>query len=123
MGKVVAVVGASSNRMKFGNKAFRAFRNRGYTTIPINPNEPEVEGVTTYRSVLDVPGPIDLATLYVPPTTGESLLAELSQKKVPELWVNPGAGSPTLIARARQLGLRTVQHCSIIAIGEHPADY
>ena len=59
--KTVAVIGASSNRRKFGNKALRAFEHRGYTVIPINPNEAEVEGHRTYPSVLDVPGHIDMA--------------------------------------------------------------
>ena len=48
MAKTVAVVGASSDRRKFGNKALRAFREEGHTVIPINPNEPEVEGLKTY---------------------------------------------------------------------------
>ena len=66
MSQTVAVIGASRNRDKFGNKAVRAFAKRGYTVIPIHPREREVEGLQAYRSVLDVPGPIDLATLYVP---------------------------------------------------------
>ena len=66
MQKTVAVIGASANRAKFGNKALRAFERQGYTVIPINPNEPEVEGHKTYASVLDVPGTIDMATVYVP---------------------------------------------------------
>ena len=53
--KTVAVVGASSDRNKFGNKAFRAFQAEGHTVIPINPNERSVEGVPTYPSVTDVP--------------------------------------------------------------------
>ena len=64
--KTVAVIGASSNRDKFGNKALRAFANKGYTVYPINPTEAEVEGHKAYASVLDVPGPIDMATIYVP---------------------------------------------------------
>ena len=53
MAKVVAVVGASSDRRKFGNRALRAFRQQGYTVVPINPHETEVEGVRAYASVLD----------------------------------------------------------------------
>ena len=67
MAKTVAVVGASNDRRKFGNKALRAYRAQGHTVIPINPHESEVEGVRAYTSVLDVPGPIDLATVYVQP--------------------------------------------------------
>ena len=71
MSKIVAVIGASNNRNKFGNRAVRAFQQQGYTVVPINPHETEIEGLKAYASVLDVPGPIDMATLYVPPDIGE----------------------------------------------------
>src|ERR1700682_5346248 len=82
--RVVAVIGASSNRSKFGNRAVRAFRGQGYTVVPINPHETEIEGLKAYASVLDVPGPIDMATLYVPPEIGEPLMDELARKHLPE---------------------------------------
>ena len=121
--KTVAIIGASSNRDKFGNKALRAFANRGYTVIPINPRETEVEGHRTYSSVLDVPGRIDLATLYVPPRTGVRILDELAKKGVGEVWLNPGADGFDVVGRARELGLQTRQLCSILAIGESPSNY
>ena len=74
MGKIVAVIGASSDRRKFGNRALRAFRRQGYTVLAINPNETEVEGLKTYASVLDVPDAIDMATFYVPPDVGEKVM-------------------------------------------------
>ena len=74
MKKVVAVVGASSNRQKFGNKAVRAFLAEGHTVVPINPNESEVEGLRTYASVRDVPQAIDMATVYVQPEIALGLL-------------------------------------------------
>jgi predicted CoA-binding protein len=120
MAKIVAVIGASSNRQKFGNRAVRAFRRQGYTVIPINPNEREVEGLTTYASVLDVPGAIDMATLYVPPEIGELVIEEIARKKIPEVWLNPGAESDALIARARALDIRPIVACSIVGIGENP---
>jgi predicted CoA-binding protein len=121
--KTVAVIGASSNRDKFGNKALRAFAKRGYTVIPINPTETEVEGHRAFASVLDVPGAIDLATLYVPPPAGIRVMDDLVKKGVPEVWLNPGADDRTVVDRAQALGLKTVRQCSIIAIGESPARY
>ena len=59
--KSVAVIGASRHRQKFGNKALRAFEHQGYRVIPIHPTASEVEGHRAYRSVLDVPGEIDMA--------------------------------------------------------------
>jgi predicted CoA-binding protein len=120
MPKIVAVVGASSDRGKFGNRAVRAFQLQGYTVIPINPHEREVEGLKAYASVLDVPGPIDMASLYVPPDVGERVIAEIARKGIAEVWLNPGAESDELIARARALDIQPIVACSIVAIGENP---
>jgi predicted CoA-binding protein len=123
MAKVVAIIGASSDRRKFGNKALRAFVKQGFTAIPINPNEQTVEGLKTYASVLDVPGAIDMATFYVPPEVGESVIAQIAEKQIPEVWLNPGAESDELVARAKALNLQPIVACSIIGIGENPYTY
>ncbi len=118
--KTVAVIGASSNRAKYGNRALRAFQRQGYTVIAINPNETEVEGHRAFASVLDVPGEIDMATVYVPAEPGVKVMAELARKGIKEVWLNPGADDPAVVARARELGLEPIMACSIIAIGEIP---
>ena len=120
MSKVVAVIGASSNPRKFGNRAVRAFRRQGYTVVPINPNEKMVEGLKTYASVLDVPEPIDMATFYVPPDIGERVMREVAQRRIPEVWLNPGAESDALIRLAKSLNVQPIVACSIIGIGENP---
>jgi uncharacterized protein len=120
--KVVAVIGASNNRRKFGNRAVRAFIQQGYTVLPINPHEREVEGLKAYGSVLDVPGPIDMASFYVPPAIGEQVIEEVARKRIPEVWLNPGAESDALVARARALSIQPIVACSIIAIGQDPYD-
>ena len=120
MAKVVAVIGASSDRRKFGNRAVRAFQQQGYTVVPINPHEAEVEGLKAYASVLDVPGRVDMASLYVPPEIGEQVIEEIARKGIAEVWVNPGAESDALIARARALQIQPIVACSIVAIGQNP---
>jgi uncharacterized protein len=123
MGQTVAVIGASNNRDKFGNKALRAFENQGYTVVPINPTEKEVEGHTAYASVLDVPSTIDVATVYVPPRYGVRVMEQLAQKGVGKVFLNPGADGADVVNRARDLGLNAIRTCSIIAIGESPGRY
>jgi predicted CoA-binding protein len=120
MSKVVAVIGASSDPRKFGNRAVRAFRRQGYTVIPINPNEPQVEGLKTYASVLDVPDDIDMATFYIPPDVGEKVMPEVALKQIPEVWLNPGSESAELIRLARSLKVEPIVACSILGIGENP---
>jgi len=123
MPQVVAVVGASRDRQKFGNKAVRAFRDAGHTVIPVNPHETDVEGERAYASVLDVPGPIDMATVYVQPDVALRLLDEFQRKQIPEIWLNPGADDDEVLAEARRRGLNVIAACSIMGAGKRPSEY
>jgi hypothetical protein len=123
MSKVVAVVGASSDRGKFGNKALRAFQAQGHHVIPINPNQARVEGLRTYASVLDVPESIDMATVYVQPDIALRLLDDFEKKGIPEIWINPGAESDELLTDARRRRLNVIAACSIVGIGDSPYRY
>jgi uncharacterized protein len=123
MGRVVAVIGASNDRRKFGNKAVRAFARQGYDVKPVNPKAAMVEGLTAYASIVDIPGAIDVVTVYVPPEIGERLLPDIASKHPAELWINPGAESDALLARAQALGLEPVVACSIIGHGENPGAF
>lgn len=121
--KTVAIIGASPDRRKFGNKALRAFQQAGYRAIPVTPRHASVEGLTAYASVLDYPGQIDMATVYVPPDIGEQVLESLARKGIGEVWFNPGADAPSVLTNARALGLQPVQACSILGIGLDPAEF
>ena len=123
MVKRVAVIGASRDKEKFGNKAVRAFCDRGYVVVPINPDQTSVEGLKCYPSVLAVPDPIDLATVYVPAGGGQRVIREIAEKKIEEVWLNPGADDPDLVEFAEALGLRVIKQCSIIRIGGNPSMY
>ena len=123
MARIVAVVGASNDRRKFGNKALRAFQAEGHTVIPINPRERDVEGLKTYASVLDVPGSIDMATVYVQPHIAMQLLDEFEQKGIPEVWINPGAETDEMIATARKRKSKVIFACSIIGVGRSPGEF
>ena len=116
----VAVIGASSAPQKYGNKAVRAYLRKGWTVYPVNPNEKTIEGLTTFASLADVPGPVDRVSMYVPPSIGITLLDAIKAKAPGELFLNPGSESDELVERATALGLDPIQACSIIDIGERP---
>ena len=116
--RVVAVVGASSDRRKFGNRAVRAFLHQGYDVKPVNPNERTIEGLTVYPTIADVPGPVDVVSVYVPAHIGIDLLDEIAAKQPGEVWINPGAESQALVERARALGLSPILACSMIGLGD-----
>lgn len=113
----VAIIGASSNRAKFGNRSLRAHRAAGYQVFPVNPKGGFIEGLAVYRAVGEIPGgPLSRVSMYVPPEIGITLLAEIAAKGCDELWLNPGSESDDLLARAKELGLETVVACSLIDV-------
>lgn len=123
MSKTIAIVGASADRKKYGNKAVRAFRDGGWTVYPVNANAAEIEGLTAYRSIADVPGPIDRVSMYVPPSVGVAMLDAIAAKRPAEFFLNPGSEDAAIVAKANALGLNTIMACSIVNIGLRPDMY
>lgn len=123
MSKTIAVVGASSDRRKYGNKAVRAFRDGGWVVYPVNPRAEEVEGIKAYHLIADVPEPIDRVSMYVPASVGLLMLDEIAAKQPGEVFLNPGSESDELIRAARARGLNVINACSIVNIGLTPEMY
>ncbi len=116
----VAILGASTDRRKYGNKAVRAFLQQGYDVYPVNPKAVAIEGVPAYSSLAAVPVPLDRISVYLPPQIGLTMLEEIRQKGAKEVWFNPGSDSPELLAKAEALGLAPIQACSIVGVGVSP---
>lgn len=121
----VAILGASTDRSKFGNKAVRAFAARGFDVYPVNPKAAEIEGLAAYPSLAAIPAEVklDRISVYLPPAVGMKVLPEIVARGCQELWLNPGSESDTLVAAAEAQGLHVVQACSIVAVGMSPADF
>lgn len=119
----VAVIGASLDRRKYGNKAVRAYRDAGYTVFPVNSNEKTIEDEPSYPSLDSIAAPVDFVSFYVPPAVGLKLLPAVAALKPKELWLNPGSESDELIEAAADLHVRVIVACSIQALGLSPHDY
>ena len=115
----VAIVGASADRNKFGNKSIHAHQRAGYDVYPVNPKEETIEGLKCYKSVAEIPVALDRVSLYLPPQVGIKVLDDLAKKGCKEFWVNPGAESAELIEKAQSLGLNTIFACSFTDALEH----
>ena len=119
----IAIIGASADRSKYGGKAVRAWTRAGETVVPVNPRGGEIEGLRVYASVLDYPGEIDTASVYLPPDLALAVLDEVAQKGIREVFINPGAESDELVDRAKRLGLNAMLACSIVGAGFRPGDF
>ncbi len=117
----IAIVGASADRSKYGNKAVRAYLKQGYQVYPVNPRGGQVEGLPVYTSIAEVPAErLERVSMYVPPSVGLGLLTAIAAKGCDELWLNPGSESAELVEKAVDLGLNPIIACSIVDIGMHP---
>jgi predicted CoA-binding protein len=115
-----AIIGASNDRSKYGNRAVRAFQKKGYTVYPVNPNEDPVEGLQTYKGISEVPERPNLVSVYVRPNVLLKLLPEIAARGCDELWLNPGTESEEVLEMASSLKLNVIQACSIVGIGLSP---
>ncbi len=121
--KSVAIIGASNDQSKLGNKAVRAFKQQGFAVYPVNLSEPEIEGLPVFRSILDVPVRPDVVSVYLPPARVVKVLSEIAQRGCDELWLNPGTESGEVLAEAQRIGLNVIQACSIVGHGVSPGTH
>lgn len=119
--KRIAIIGASKDRAKFGNKAVRGFGKQGYQVYPVHPTEEQIEGWTVYRSVRDVPERPELVSVYLAPDRLLRVLSEIAERGCDELWLNPGTESEAVLTEARRLGLNVIQACSLVGHGISPS--
>ena len=119
----VVVLGASSDRSKFGNISVRAHVQQGYDVYPVNPKADEVEGIKAFASISDVPAKsVNRITVYLPPKIVLSVLDEIANLPHDELYLNPGTESEEVLAKAEELGLDPIRACSIVDLGISPSE-
>ena len=95
----VAILGASRDRRKFGNKSVRAHLEEGYEVFPVNPHAETIEGLKAYPDLASVPvKKLDRISVYLPPEVVLSLLEEIQNRGAKEVWFNPGSDSPEVVA-------------------------
>ena len=120
---VIAIMGASSNRSKFGNKSVRAYLRAGWNVIPVNPKPGTIEGLDVATSVSEISPPLERVSVYLPPPLLLGLLPEIAAKGCNELWLNPGTHNAEVLRVAQQLGLNVVAKCSIVDVGFSPDEF
>lgn len=120
--KTIAIIGASKDRNKFGNKAVRAFLQQGYEVYPVNPREETIEGLRAFKSIADVPVRPQKVSVYLPPPVLLRVLPEIAARGCDEFWLNPGTESDEVLAEAERLGLNVIQACSIVGVGVSPEE-
>jgi hypothetical protein len=117
------VLGASSNRSKFGNKAVRAFQKAGWTVIPVNPRETVIEGIQCAADLGAVRCQPEVLSVYLPPRLVEEMACTIATLAPAEVWLNPGTSNHQVMESLARHALTLVHDCTLVRLGMHPGDF
>src|SRR5450432_1597245 len=119
----VAVLGASTDRSKFGNKAVRAFQRAGWRVYPVHPRAQIIEDLPSFASVEDLPERVDVMSVYLPAKVMLGLVDDLGDAQPREVWLNPGADDLSVVEAVENEGLAYKILCSIVTLGFSPSEF
>ncbi|MDE2999448.1 MAG: CoA-binding protein [Gemmatimonadota bacterium] len=114
-----AVVGASRDRAKYGNKVLRCYLQHGLKAYAINPGAAEIEGRSAYPDLAALPEPVERISVITPPRVTEGIVTEAADAGVRFIWMQPGAESPKAVEDARDAGIAVVSGgpCLLVVLG------
>lgn len=115
------VIGASTDRYKYGNKVLRCYLQQGRTAIPVNPHETEIEGVPCASSIGDLPVEVASISMITPPTITAQLVPLAIEKGIRNIWMQPGAEHPAAVALCIEKGVNIIADgsCVLVVMGYH----
>ena len=118
-GQPFAVVGASTDRSKYGNKVLRCYLQKGLSVYPVNPTASVIEEQSAYADLTKLPEPVHGISIITPPAVSESMIDQAIQQGIRNIWLQPGAEHPGAIARAESAGLNVVANgpCILVVLG------
>jgi predicted CoA-binding protein len=119
--EVFGVVGASSNRQKFGNRVLRCYQQNEKQAIPVNPNEIEIEGITCVKNIEDLPPEVKSISMITPHAVTEQLVPRAIAHGIENIWMQPGAESPVAVELCCNKGINVIADgsCLLVVLGYH----
>lgn len=113
------VVGASTNRDKFGNKVVRVYQQNNLDVIPVNPRAETIEGLNCVDSVSSLPDKVKSISVITPPKITEQVVEDAIAKGIQNIWMQPGAQSPEAVDKGLKSGLNIIADgtCALVVLG------
>jgi predicted CoA-binding protein len=113
-GTTVAVVGATDNPAKYGYVIYRDLKRKGYRVLAVNPGRPTVDSDPSYPDLASLPEKPTIVNLVVPPASGMSVLKECLALGLQNIWLQPGAESPEILAFLQEHDLNYLANACIM---------
>ncbi|MDE0071807.1 MAG: CoA-binding protein [Caldilineaceae bacterium] len=120
---VWAVVGASNDRAKYGNRIYLKLKQAGYRVYPVNRREQKIEGEIAYASLLDLPEPPTVVNMVVPPHEAPAVVQQAEVAGAQAIWFQPGAENAEAVQWALERGLDVVESCILVQLALRPPSF
>ena len=119
-----AVVGASEDRGKYGNKVLRAYLQRQRAVHPVNPNAEVVEGLAAFPDLASLPQTVHGLSIVTPPRVTEQVVTQAARLGIRHIWMQPGSESDRAVELAQQAGMNVIWGgpCILVALRFHEAE-
>ena len=108
----IAVAGVSRGKNSAANPVFRKLRDAGYDVVPVNPNTPQVEGVTCYPDLAHIPGELDAVVVATSPGVSLQIINQAAERGVKRVWFHrsfgQGSVSTEAVEACRKAGLSCI---------------
>ena len=112
-----AVVGATNNAAKFGNKIYLKLKSNGYQVTPINPVYDEVDGDQCLNSLRDMTDLPDCVSVVVGPKRSIEVVKDAIDLGIKRLWFQPGTFDEAILDLAETNGISSVYYnCVLVEI-------
>jgi len=112
--KTWAVVGATIDEEKFGNKIYKKLKEKGYKVYPISPKYEEIDGDKAYKSLHELPEKPDVVNFVVNPKIGLGIVEDCAKLDINKIWLQPGTVSDELLNLAKEKNIEAVQACVLV---------
>ena len=90
---LIALIGASNDKNKYGNKILLDLLSKGHNVVPVNPKEMIIAGLKSYNNISELSEKPSIINFVVPPSIGFELTKDLVESGYDNFWYQPGAGS------------------------------
>ncbi|HVM19850.1 MAG TPA: CoA-binding protein [Egibacteraceae bacterium] len=116
--QTIAVVGLSTNPFKTAHRIPAAMQALGYTVIGVHPSADELLGRPAYRTLAEVPVPVDIVNVFRPSPEAAGIAREAVAIGAGALWLQKGIVSPEAARIADEAGMAYVED-RCIAVDAH----
>ena len=108
--KKIAVVGCSPKEERDSHNVAKYLMVNGYEIVPVNAGQKEILGQKCYKTLEEIPFPVDIADLFLNPSRVPPVVDQAIEKGIGVIWMQLGVIHNEAARKARGAGITVVMN-------------